>query len=92
MSTFSIIKKYPILYKKNKSGKVRLWSILAIFDNIDNTYWINIEYGQKDGKITYIEKEVKESKTSIEQQTILICDKTFRNKKEKEGYSENIEN
>ena len=98
MSTFNIIKKYPILYKKDKSGKVRLWSILAILKNIDNTYWINIEYGQKDGKITYNEKEVKEGKnigkkneTSIEQQTILICDKTFKDKKEKEEYIENID-
>lgn len=98
MSTFNIIKKYPIVYKKDKSGKVRLWSILAILKNIDNTYWINIEYGQKDGKITYSEKEVKEGKnigkkneTSIEQQTILICDKTFKDKKEKEEYTENID-
>lgn len=98
MSTFKVIKKYPILYKKDKSGKVRLWSISAIFNNIDNTYWINIEYGQKDGKITYNEKEVREGKnigkkneTSIEQQTILICDKTFKDKKEKEEYTENID-
>ena len=93
MSTFKVIKKYPVLYKKDKSGKVRLWSILAVLNNIDNTYWINIEYGQKDGKITYNEKEVREGKnigkkneTSIEQQLILICDKTFKDKKEKEEY------
>ena len=85
MNTFKVIKKYPILYKKDKSGKLRIWSILAIFKNTDNTYWINLEYGQKDGKITYSEKEVKEGKnigkkneTSIEQQLILICDKTFK--------------
>ena len=96
--SFKVIKKYPILYKKDKSGKLRTWSILAIFKNTDNTYWINLEYGQKDGKITYSEKEVKEGKnigkkneTSIEQQLILICDKTFKDKKEKEEYTENID-
>ena len=96
--SFKVIKKYPILYKKDKSGKLRTWSILAIFKNTDNTYWINLEYGQKDGKITYNEKEVREGKnigkkneTSIEQQTILICDKTFKDKKEKEEYTENID-
>jgi ATP-dependent DNA ligase len=93
----TIIKNYPILYKKDKSDKVRLWNINAIRKN-NNTYWIATEYGHKDGKIIYSEKEITEGKnigkkneTTIEQQLILICDKTFKDKKEKEEYIETLD-
>jgi len=98
MRNISVIKDYPILYKKDKSGKTRVWKLSATMNNDNNTFWIEIDYGQIDGKITHNEKEVKEGKnigkkneTSIEQQTILICDKTFKDKKEKEEYTENID-
>ena len=95
MST--IIKNYPALFKKDKSGKVRVWKLNAILKNDDNSFWIQIDYGQEDGKITRNEKQVTEGKnigkkneTTIEQQLILVCDKTFKDKKEKEEYTENI--
>ena len=90
----TIIKDYPTLYKSDKSDKVRTWKIQASL-HPDNTCWIENHYGQKGGKITFSEKQVKEGKnigkkneTSVQQQIILICDKTFKDKKEKEEYLE----
>lgn len=92
-----IIKDYPMLYKKDKSDNVRIWLLKATMHS-DNTFWIETEYGQKDGKIIHGEKQVKEGKnigkkneTTVEQQTILICDKTFKDKKEKEEYIESLD-
>ena len=89
----TIIKDYPTLYKSDKSDKVRTWKIQASL-HPDNTCWIENHYGQKGGKITFSEKQVKEGKnigkkneTSVQQQIILICDKTFKDKKEKEEYN-----
>ena len=95
--TTKIIKDYPTLYKKDKSNNVRIWKLTATM-HPDNTFWIETEYGQKDGKIIHGEKQVKEGKnigkkneTSVEQQTILVCDKTFKDKKEKEEYIESLD-
>ena len=95
--TTKIIKDYPTLYKKDKSNNVRIWKLSATM-HPDNTFWIETEYGQKDGKIIHGEKQVKEGKnigkkneTTVEQQTILICDKTFKDKKEKEEYIESLD-
>lgn len=92
-----ILKDYPELYKKDKSGKVRIWKLDAT-KHEDSTCWIETQYGQKDGKITYSEKEVKSGKnigkkneTSVEEQTVLVCDKTWKDKKEKEEYNEIID-
>lgn len=97
MSSTTIIKNYPILYKKDKSDKVRMWNISAVLNCNDNTYWIKTEYGQKDGKIIVTEKEITEGKnigkkneTTIEKQLVLVCDKTFKDKKEKEEYIETL--
>jgi ATP-dependent DNA ligase len=86
-----VIKDYPELMKKDKNGKTRLWKIQAIFH--DDSYWISTTHGMQDGKMISTEKEVKTGKnigkkneTSIEQQLILVCDKTFKDKKEKESY------
>jgi len=93
-----IIKDYSTLYKKDKSDKVRVWKLQATFNKADGTYWIETDYGQKDGKIIHSVKEVKEGKnigkkneTSTQEQLILICDKTFKDKKEKEEYIEHLE-
>jgi DNA ligase-1 len=92
-----IIKSYPQLYKKDKSEKVRMWKISAVLHPDNNTYWIKTEYGQQDGKIILSEKEIKEGKnigkkneTTIEKQLVLMCDKVFKDKKEKEEYIEKL--
>ena len=56
-----VLKNYPILYKKDKSDKVRIWKITAS-EHEDGSCWIETEYGQKEGKITYSEKQVKTGK------------------------------
>lgn len=90
----STIKEYPLLYKQDKSDKTRIWKLTATCHN-DSSYWIEVDYGQKDGKIVHTEKEVKigknigkKNETTTEQQLILICDKTFKDKIEKEEYSQ----
>lgn len=92
-----IIKEYTTLYKKDKSDKIRLWKIQAIYH--DNSFWIKTEYGHENGKIISSEKQVTEGKnigkkneTTVQQQLIFICDKTFKDKKEKEEYTEIINN
>jgi ATP-dependent DNA ligase len=94
-----IIKDYEQLMKKDKNNKIRLWKLQAVLHNQDKTYWISTTYGMKNGKMITTEKEVKQGKnigkkneTSIEQQLILICDKTFKDKVEKEAYKNNDKN
>jgi ATP-dependent DNA ligase len=94
----STIKDYPQLYKKDKNEKIRLWKLEAIKKSEDDTYWISTTYGVKDGKMIHSEKQVKEGKnigkkneTSIEQQLILVCDKTYKDKMEKEEYINDID-
>lgn len=86
-----ILKLYNTLYKRDKNNKLRFWKLQAV--KIDDKFWIDINYGQDGGKIVENKKEIKEGKnkgkkneTSTEQQCILICDKTFKDKIEKEGY------
>jgi DNA ligase-1 len=95
--SYKVIKDYPELFKKDKNKKVRIWKVQAVLHE-NNTYWISTTYGMQDGKMISTEKEVKEGKnvgkkneTSIEQQLVLVCDKTFKDKKEKETYREFIE-
>lgn len=90
----TILKDYPLLFNKDKSGKTRTWKLQALKKN-DNTCWIDIIHGVKDGKMIHSEKEVKEGKnigkkneTTVEEQTILVCDKTWKDKNEKELYVE----
>jgi len=89
----TVLKDYPMLYKKDVNNKVRFWKIQAIQDN--ESFFISISYGQLGAKVTDNRKEVKSGKnigkkneTSIPTQTILICDKTWKDKIEKEQFSE----
>jgi DNA ligase-1 len=91
----TVLKDYPMLYKKDVHNKVRFWKIQAIQDN--QSFFISISYGQLGAKITDNKKEVKSGKnigkkneTSIPTQTILICDKTWKDKVEKEQFSESV--
>jgi ATP-dependent DNA ligase len=98
MSFISVVKDYPELMKKDKNGKIRLWKLQAVLHNDDNTYWISTTHGMQLGKLISTEKEITEGKnigkkneTTKEEQLILVCNKTFKDKKDKEGYREKIE-
>jgi DNA ligase-1 len=89
-------KDYPMLYKKDINDKVRCWKIQAIEEH--NMFFISISYGQLGAKITDNKKEVKSGKnigkkneTSPLTQTILICDKTWKDKIEKEQFLESFD-
>jgi ATP-dependent DNA ligase len=92
----TILKDYPTLYKKDIHGKIRCWKLQAVQEN--DLCYIFIWYGQLGAKIIENKKEVKTGKnigkkneTSTSTQTILICDKTWKDKVEKEQYVETLE-
>lgn len=92
----TILKDYPTLYKKDIHGKTRCWKLQAIKEN--DSFFIHIWFGQMGAKITENKKEVKSGKnigkkneTSTLDQTILICDKTWKDKVEKEQYLETLD-
>jgi len=43
--TDSIVKSYPILYKKDKNGKERVWEIKAVYEK--EQFLIDIKYGRQ---------------------------------------------
>jgi DNA ligase-1 len=95
---YLIIKDYPQLYKKDKNDRTRVWKIQAIKTTDDNSFWISTTHGVQDGKLISTKKQVeygknigKSNETSIEEQLLLVCNKTFKDKVEKEEYIETLD-
>lgn len=95
--TRTILKEYPTLWKQDKSNKNRFWKLYCVKE--DDKMAIETVYGQEKGKPINSSKEVKEGKnigkkneTSKEEQMILICNKLFKDKIEKEKYTEKVSN
>ena len=91
MST--VIKQFSTLFGKDKSGKTRVWNISV--QHSDSKYLICVSHGVQNGAMVTSTKEVKAGKnigkkneTTIEQQALQIAEKTFKDKIEKDGYSE----
>lgn len=80
---------YAPLYKINSNNKLYCWSIEIV--QVESSYEIITRNGEKDGKMvshsTLIEKG-KANRTTLEQ-SILEANAKFKNKKEKEMYTEN---
>ena len=89
--------EFPILYGNSKNGKIKKW-IIGVEDR--GTYAsIIVENGYIDGKMAKSEREVKEGKnigkkneTSYMEQACMVAQRKFEDKKEKEGYSEDMGN
>jgi len=80
---------FPILYITNNNKKLYQWSI-ELKKTDHNTYLIQTSHGEVEGKKVIHEKEIKEGKckrTILEQATLDASSK-WKNKKEKELYSE----
>jgi ATP-dependent DNA ligase len=83
------IPTFPVLYILNNNQKLYQWSI-EIKKTENNTFIIQTSHGEVDGKKVIHEKEIKEGKckrTILEQATLDSSSK-WKNKKEKELYSE----
>ena len=83
----TILKEFPILYKKSKSKKFNVWNIKVIKDNDDKIH-LETTRGTEGGKMVVTSKEVKTGKgkkTKIEQ---AIADATSKMnaKIKKNGY------
>lgn len=87
---------YPLLYGKNKSGKIKTWSI-SVVEQLDKSLII-IRHGYKDGKIIEQIKEITRG-TNVGKKNELNHLQNAHNealskwkKKTEEGYSESVDN
>ena len=83
----TILKEFPVLYKKSKSNKFNVWNIKVIKDDDDKIY-LQTTRGTQGGKMVVTSKEIKKGKgkkTKIEQ---AIADATSKMnaKIKKNGY------
>ena len=84
------MENYQKLYKLKANNKYYSWTIKIIEKN--NKHFIQTSHGQVDGKQVIHEREVKaKSNRSIIEQCNLEASKKWNDKKNKEGYTENIE-
>jgi len=89
--------EFPTLYGIASNGKFKKW-IISMKENPDKTYSIITLNGYIDGKMNKSERIVKVGKnigkkneTTIYEQAYQEANKKWIDKKEKEGYNENIE-
>ena len=80
---------FPTLHSTYSTGKSMMWSIQVT--ERDGCGVIETTRGFTDGKKQINEKVISEGKnigkkneTSVEEQTVLVCDKTWKDKKEKD--------
>ena len=84
------MENYQKLYKLKANNKYYSWTIKIIEKN--NKHFIQTSHGQVDGKQVIHEREVKaKSNRSIIEQCNLEASKKWNDKKNKEGYTESIE-
>ena len=84
-------KVYKILYNLNNKGKVYQWNI--DIKKTNNNYTIVTFHGETNGKMVKHERIIKEGKAnrSCLEQAELEANRKWINKKEKDGYTENID-
>lgn len=95
MATAPILyKEYPPIFGKDKSGKTRVWNA-TVFSSPSNTALSVIQHGIYEGKLQVDTRQYTEGKnigkkneTTPIQQCVAEVDKKWKDKIEKEGYSE----
>lgn len=87
-------KEFPILYGKEKNGKTKVW-MAYVFSFRDNKSVSIINFGQEDGKKQVAHREYdkgknigKKNETTPLQQCILETERKWKDKLQKEGYSQ----
>jgi len=86
------IPTFPNLFILNNNNKIYQWSIEIVPK--DNYYIVVTKHGEKNGKMVIHEKEIKEGKVkrSVLDQAVQDATRKWENKKQKELYSENLDN
>lgn len=85
------LETYPDLYKLKNNKKYYIWTINVIIDDNDDHY-LQTSHGEVNGKKVIHQRKVKpKSNRTIIEQCNLEASKKWNDKKNKEGYSENME-
>lgn len=88
-------KKLPILYQRSSTNKIKVWNIDV--QNIEGKPKLIIEHGIKGGQLIQDIREVElkqhkyKTDDSLYEQAISEAQSRWNKKKDREGYSENIE-
>jgi DNA ligase-1 len=91
----TIIKSFPLLYKKTSTGAIQMWQVSVCL--VDDIATIVSNYGQKDGKIQESKETILEGKntgksnaTTAIEQALFQAESDWKGKLKK-GYVETIE-
>lgn len=84
----TILKKFPVLYKKSKSNKFNVWNINVIKDEDDDKIYLETTRGTEGGKMVITQKEIKKGKGKKTKTEQAISDATSKMnaKIKKNGY------
>lgn len=84
----SIVKQFPILYKRSNTKKIIIWIVSVIEKN--KQILIQIKRGQENGKMVITEKEIKngKGKKTIQEQALFEANSKWNNKIKQQGYLE----
>lgn len=90
-----VVKTFPRLFKKNSKGKIQIWDISILQQDV---FWIVTSYGESDGKIQTTKDPISEGKnigrsneTSPEEQAISEAKSNWTYKQEREGYVQKLD-
>jgi hypothetical protein len=97
MEDYKTVKNYPILYGLEKNKKTKVWEASILLHESSKKSVSMIKFGQLDGKIQTVLREYevgknigKKNETTHLEQCIIETEKKWKDKKEKEGYKEDI--
>jgi DNA ligase-1 len=83
--TAKVLKKFPTLYDKTKTGKIKIWNVRV--ESLWNEVAVVISHGEKGGKQTISSKDItqgknigKSNETTITQQAILEAGARWKKK------------
>lgn len=96
-----VIKEFPTLYGKAKSGKIKVWTIRVVEGQVDPSsapcVAIEVTHGQQDGKMTVSYKKILEGKnigrsneTTPADQAVLEAESQWKKQLDK-NYRESVE-
>jgi ATP-dependent DNA ligase len=90
--TTTFVKEFPVLYKINSNHKISEWSIKIEPKEDSTSYYIITSHGDKDGKKIIHSTEIEKGKVkrSVFEQADLEATRKWKNKKEKEVYTEDL--
>jgi len=89
---------FPVLYGIDKNGKTKVWKAYVMTSSSSSSSFSMIEFGQEDGKKQLSTREYdkgknigKKNETTPLEQCMAETERKWKDKKEKEGYKEEID-